>query len=111
MNDIAYRLSQMGQLAESEKYLRQALQTEGRQERTWVNLGIVLAAQGRLDESLDASQHALRSELAYCNIAAVQVSQGKMAEAKKSYRKALELDPENRLARYALTELENASKR
>ena len=49
---------------------------------------------------------ALRSELAYCNIAAVLATQGKRAEAIKMYRKALEVAPTYQPARIAMEQLE-----
>jgi tetratricopeptide (TPR) repeat protein len=110
LNEIGYRVYGLGDWQAAENYFREALLKNNARERTWVNLGEVLAAQGRLDESLDAYQHALSSPLAYCNIARMHLSQGKFAAATATYRKALELDPECHAARAALTELERLAK-
>ena len=106
LTELAERLSRIGELAQSEQYLRQAVVADASSERAWVNLGTLLAAQGRLDESLDALQHTMRSEMAYCNIAAVQAAQGKRAEAIKMYRNALEVAPDYQPARTALEQME-----
>jgi tetratricopeptide (TPR) repeat protein len=110
--DIGYCLYLKRDWAESEKYLNQALEADPQNATAWVNLGLTLAGQDRIEESLNASQHAMSESAAYANIAYVQATRlDKLAAAKETYRKALELDPENKVARRALTEVEQIEKK
>lgn len=112
LNDIGYCLFLKRDWAESEKYLNESLEKNPDNKTAWVNLGLTLAAQNRLEESLNASQHAVQPSEAYANIAFVQAAKlDKLAEAKESYRKALELNTENQTARAALTQLELIEKK
>ena len=112
LNDIGYCLFLKRDWAESEKYLNEALEKNPNNKTAWVNLGLTLAAQNRLEDSLNASQHAVQPSEAYANVAFVQLTRlDKPAEARASYRKALELNPENEVARKALTELDQIEKK
>jgi tetratricopeptide (TPR) repeat protein len=105
-NDVGYCLYLKGDWAESEKYLRLALDANPKHPTAWSNLGLTLAAQGNLNESMEAFMHNVTMADAYCNIAVVQFEQGKLAEAKETFRQALEQDPNNEKADRGLKQLE-----
>jgi tetratricopeptide (TPR) repeat protein len=112
LTDIGYCLYLKGDWAESERYLNLALEKDPQNATAWVNLGLTLAAQNRVEDSLNAAQHAIAPAAAYANVAFVQATRlGRLVEAKALYRKALELDPNNQLAQRALTELEQIEKK
>jgi Tfp pilus assembly protein PilF len=105
-NDVGVCFYKKRDWAESEKCLRKALELNPQHLYAWGNLGEALAAQGRLDESLQAFQHTVPLPAAFCNVAFVQASLGKLTEARATYHKALELEPQNRVALSALAELD-----
>ena len=80
-NDVGVCLYKKGDYAESEKCLRQALELNAQHLYAWGNLGEALAAQGRIDESLLAFQHTVAVPAAYCNVAFVRASLGKLDES------------------------------
>ena len=111
LNEIGYCLFLKGDWAGSETYLRQSLEKDPQNKRAWVDLGMTLAAENRIEESLDASQHVLSPSEAYGNIAFVQMARlQRFAEARETYKKALTLDPGNEKARRGLTDLEQIEK-
>jgi tetratricopeptide (TPR) repeat protein len=112
LNDIGFCLYQKGDYAESERYLRLALEKDRENATAWVNLGLTLAGQNRIDDSLNASQHAVSPAAAYANVAFVLATRlDRLADAKALYRKSLELDPNNQSAHRALTQLEQIEKK
>jgi tetratricopeptide (TPR) repeat protein len=111
LNDISYCLYLKGDFAESESCLNQALELKADYAEARGNLGFTLAAQDRIEDSLNAFQHVVNPPAAYFNVAFEQAKHDKIAEAKESYGKALELDPQNKMARSALTQLEQVEKK
>ncbi len=59
----------------------------------WINLGQVLARQGRTEESYQAFAHALRPAEAYSNLGVLLAKQGRTAEARRALQEAVTLDP------------------
>jgi tetratricopeptide (TPR) repeat protein len=105
-NDVGYCLYLKGDWTESEKYLKLALDANPKHPTAWSNLGLTLAALGRLNESMEAFLHTVTAADAYCNIAVVQFEQGKLNEAKETFRQALDQDPNNEKAFRGLKQLE-----
>lgn len=68
----------------------------------WVNMGIVHAAAGRLEEAEAAFRSALEADpahaIAHAELGIVLRRQGRFAAADDAYRAALELDPDYALA-------------
>lgn len=68
----------------------------------WVNMGIVHAAAGRLEEAEAAFRSALEADpahaIAYAELGIVLRRQGRFSAADDAYRAALELDPDYALA-------------
>src|SRR5262249_16422709 len=50
-NDFGYSCYCRGRLPEAEQALRKALELDPKQERSWVNLGLVLASEGRYGDA------------------------------------------------------------
>jgi tetratricopeptide (TPR) repeat protein len=112
LTSIGYCLYMKGDWGESERYLKQAVEKDPENQKAWVNLGLTLAAQYRVEDSLNALQHVVSPAAAYANAAFVLATRlDRVAEAKVLYHKALELDPHNEQAHRALTELEQIEKK
>jgi Tfp pilus assembly protein PilF len=108
LNDLGYSCYNHGQFDHAETYLRQAVAVDAHHARAWINLGMVLGAQGRYPESLEAFSHAVPPAQAQCNLAFLLTAKGKREEAKEAYRRALSMDPNLVVARGALEKLEHA---
>ena len=112
LTNIGYCLYLKGDYAESERNLNLALEKDPQNSKTWGDLGLTLAAENRIEDSMNALQHVISPAEAYAAVAFVQWARlGRLAESKSLYRKALELDPNNKQARHALTELEQIEKK
>ena len=101
LNDVGYCYYNQGKWSEAEKYLRQALAINPKLARAWINLGMTLAQQNRIEESLEAFAKVVSPAQAQCNLAFIWTTQGKREEAKAAYRKALTLEPNLAPARIA----------
>jgi protein O-mannosyl-transferase len=77
-----------------------------RAPRAWLNLGVALEAEGRLDEAESALRRALVLQPAYdrafSNLALVLRRQGRLGEAEQAGRRAVELEPANADAHFNL---------
>ena len=107
-------LSDLGRPQEAEGYLRRAL--EGLDDGlTHYNLGVVLAATGKLDEAIAEYRQALDrnpAELnARNNLATALARQGKRAAAAAELRQVLAMDPQNEIARANLEIIRGAGRR
>jgi Tfp pilus assembly protein PilF len=109
LNDLGYSYYNNGKLDEAEKALRRAVNLKPENKRAWVNLGLVLGAQHRYPESLEAFGKAVTEAQAQCNLAFLLTAEGKREEAKQTYERALRLDPNLVGAKAALERL-NANK-
>lgn len=110
LNDIGYSFYCRGDLSTAENYLRKAIQNDPNLKPAWLNLGLVVAASGRLSEGFEAFLKAGSEGEAHANMAFVLSAQGKASEAKAEYRKALTIEPGLTSARTALERLENPPK-
>jgi tetratricopeptide (TPR) repeat protein len=110
LNDVGYSYYSRGDLPTAEGYLSKAVQADPTLKAAWLNLGLVLAAGGRLEDGFDAFLKAGTEGEALANMAFVLAAQGNVAEAKAQYKKALALEPGMTAARTALERLENPPK-
>lgn len=106
LNDIGYAYYNQGMLEEARDFLQQALTRQPDHARAAINLGLVLAQQGRYPESFASFCKALTPGKAASNLAFVMTAQGNLEEAKRYYRQALEQEPGLDNARFALAKLE-----
>lgn len=110
LNDVGYSYYTRGDLATAESFLKQAVQLEPGLKPAWLNLGLVLAAGGRMQDGFEAFMKGGTEGEAHANVAFVLAAQGKTAEAKTAYKKALTVEPGLTSARTALERLENPPK-
>ncbi len=111
LNDMGYSCSEREDWAEAEKWLRQATAIDPGHRPAWVNLGIVLARQGRDKESYEAFAKVLRPGEAHSNLGVIQAQRGQLAEARESLRQALALEPQLKQPRAVLDYLEHVPAR
>jgi tetratricopeptide (TPR) repeat protein len=110
LNDVGYSYYCRGDLATAENFLRQAVQLEPGLKPAWLNLGLTLAATGRMQDGFEAFMKGGTEGEAHANVAFVLSAQGKADEAKAAYKKALSVEPGLVSARNALERLENPPK-
>jgi Flp pilus assembly protein TadD len=82
-------------LAEAEPFYRRAIAFDPDFEEAWINLGLVVLAQGRSDEALACQREALRldpeSADAHNNLGMIHYAHGHIVEAENCFRAALRL--------------------
>jgi Tfp pilus assembly protein PilF len=93
LNDFGYFHYRYNHLQMAESWLRIALTVDPKCKRAWVNLGQVLACQGRGEESFRAFAHVLRPAEACSNLGVLLAKQGNTAEARRVLEQALALEP------------------
>jgi Tfp pilus assembly protein PilF len=93
LNDFGYFHYRHNHLQTAENWLRIAVMVNPNCQCAWVNLGQVLACQGRSDESFQAFSHVLRPAEAYSNLGVLLAKQGRTAEARRALEQALALEP------------------
>ncbi len=111
LNDFGYYHYTRGQWPEAEQKFRAALAVNPNSARAWINLGLTLGALGDYDKSLAAFMKTVSEAEGLSNLGFIKTTQGKVEEAKQSYRDALRLDPTLRIAQVALQKLDNPSPR
>ncbi|HKF04022.1 MAG TPA: tetratricopeptide repeat protein [Candidatus Sulfotelmatobacter sp.] len=88
---------------EAETYFEKAVSINPQLISAWQGLGVVLSAESNYDGALNAfgrvAQLLPRSGSAYFDIAQVQDLRGDWQQAQTSYRKVLELEPDNVIAK------------
>jgi len=109
LNDVGCFYYQRGDAAEAEKYLRQALAVSPDHKRAWGNLGKALALEGKYEQSCDAFGHVVRPAQAAMNVGILLAKEGKVNEARQILLKSLRLEPELKAARAMLQGLESRS--
>jgi Tfp pilus assembly protein PilF len=108
LNDMGYGYYSRGRWAEAEKCLRLALEIKPDHTHALINLGLCVGEQGHYQEALDLFGKVLTQAQALCNLGFILTTQHKWEEAKRTYKEALEIDPDIPLARAALAKLEKA---
>jgi tetratricopeptide (TPR) repeat protein len=107
LNDVGYSYYCRGDFARAAEHLTQATSIDPSLKRAWLNLGLAVAAQGKLDEAFTAFQKAGSEAEARTNLAFALTAQGKTQEAVEQYNRALQLEPGLTQARAALDRLTN----
>jgi Flp pilus assembly protein TadD len=103
---LAEELERRGEAARAEEHYRATIALNPGLPEAWNNLGILVGARGDVEGALGLFREAVRrlpraAELHY-NLAVTLERAGRLAEARESYCRALELDPGNDAARAAL---------
>lgn len=110
LNDFGYFHYRHNQPQQAEHWLRSAVAVDPNCACAWINLGQVLARQGRAEESYQAFTHVLRPAEAYSNLGVVLAKQGRTAEARQALQQAVKLDPRLMPPQAFLTALADVSK-
>lgn len=102
-----------GDYSRAANWYRKAIQQRPGYASFHVYLGGVLAQSGKLDEALDAHRRAIRCRTgcrdeAYLNLGYILRSKEQYTEARRCFKKALDIDPEYREAHDALADVEGA---
>jgi len=105
LNDLGYGYYCRAEWVEAEKNLRKAVTANPKLANAWINLGMTLAQLGRYEESLATFGKVVTEAQARCNVAFIQVTQGKVDDAKNNYETALRMEPGLQLARVALQKM------
>ena len=95
--DIATAYFLMGDLEQSEKYLKKSLELYPKVFTTWKSLGDILFDQGKKEEANKAYKEALKTDSRYEEMtkAMALISKGQSVEAESIYRGILAKDPKN----------------
>jgi tetratricopeptide (TPR) repeat protein len=104
-NGLGYGYYNRAEWELAEKNLRKAVTLDPKMTTAWNNLGMTLAMQLRYEEALTAFEKVVPKAQALCNLAFIQATQKKYAEARQNYERALELQPGLQLARSGLQKL------
>jgi Flp pilus assembly protein TadD len=92
LSDFGYYYYERGNQAEAERLLRQALAIDANHSKALCNLGLVLAAGGRLDESFQAFSKVVGPAAAHSNLGVLLAKQGRYDQARQAFHQALALD-------------------
>jgi Tfp pilus assembly protein PilF len=92
LNDLGYFHYRHDHLQIAENWLRNAVNVNPNLPCAWINLGQVLACQGRSEESYQAFARVLKPAEAYSNLGVLLAKQGHTAEARGVLQKAVSLD-------------------
>jgi Flp pilus assembly protein TadD len=106
LSDIGYSCYLQQQFPQAEETLRAALNLEPTCATAINNLALVLGREGRFQESLDLFKRTNSEAEAYANLAYVFSQNGKTAQAKEMYLRALTLDNTMRAAAQAMLQIE-----
>ncbi len=106
LNDLAYHYYQRGDWVLAEASLRKALAVNPKHERAWINLGMALAQQGKVEEAFKAFTKVVSPAEAKSNLGMILAQNGKNGAAKQAFRESLEMEPDAPATRAALAQLE-----
>jgi tetratricopeptide (TPR) repeat protein len=106
LTDVGYAYYNRGDWAEAEKHLRLALTVDAQCKRARMNLGMTLVQTGKLEQGLAEFEAVVSPAEAQANLGFLLLAQGKRPEARQAYQRALELEPNLRVARTALEKME-----
>jgi len=93
LSDFGYYYYERENNAEAEKSLRKALEIDPNHAKALCNLALVLAAEGRFDESFEAFSKVVGPAAAYSNVGVLLAKQGRYDEARRAFHQALAIDP------------------
>jgi Flp pilus assembly protein TadD len=103
--DYGYACYLRGDMANAETWLKKAHQMEPHNERITGNLALAVGALGRVQESLAYFRQYLDDAEAHANVGFILTQRGDFEAARKSYTKALSLNPSLKSAQHALLQL------
>jgi Flp pilus assembly protein TadD len=106
LNDVAYHCYQRGDWSGAETRLRQALSINAKHERAWINLGMTLAQEGKVQEAFKAFTKVISPAEAKSNLGMILAQNGRYDDAKQAFRESLEMEPDAPRTRAALAQLE-----
>jgi tetratricopeptide (TPR) repeat protein len=104
-NNLALCYEQAGRLEDAEKAYKAGIEKDPSDPSCRVNYGLMLARHGRIDDATAQLQTVLSPAETQYNLGSVYEQLGNRDEAKRRYRKALELDPKLADARRRLADL------
>jgi Flp pilus assembly protein TadD len=105
-NDAGYSQYLQGNWKGAEERLRKATSLDPTNPRFKTNLGLALAAAGRVDDAILVLETAGGKASAHVNVGYILAAQGKVEAARQHYRAALSLAPDLKQAAQALAKLE-----
>lgn len=105
-SNLGYACELAGRPAEAEEAYRKGIEIDPRNQPCRVNYGLMLARRGRIEEAKEQMSAVLTPAQVHYNLGSVHEQQGRAAEARLEYRRALELDPGLSAARKRLAALE-----
>lgn len=107
LNDLGCFQSDREDWSAAEKSFHRALRQKPDHARSCVNLAVVYAKSGRVEESRIFFRRVLTPAQAEYNLGVIFAGLGRTAEAETSFKAALDLDPQLDQARDALDKLQN----
>ena len=105
-NDYGYFLYCRGDLARAEQMLQLALRQNKDHAKAQLNLGLILASQGRMDESYRMFEKAVGPAAAHHNLGLLLIRNGQREEGFKHLQQAAQADPSLQ-SETILTQLQN----
>ena len=105
---LGWTLSQLGRFAEAIAECRAAIRLDPDFGNPYNDIGVYLIEQGRKYEAIPWFQRAIKArryccyQFAHFNLGRVMLEEGKIAQAKRSFERALEHDPGYEPAREGL---------
>jgi len=106
LNDVGYFYLARERYAEAEPYLRKALEADTKNQKAWGNLALALAYQGRYADAYECWTKVATPAQAHHNIAMVMLQQQRPDLARRSLEKAVQTDPNLKIAQAVLQELD-----
>jgi Tfp pilus assembly protein PilF len=92
LSDIGYYYDERENFAEAERFLRAALAIDSNHQKATCNLALVLARQGRFEESFESFCKVVGPAAAHSNVGVLMAKQGRYDEAKQAFHRALAMD-------------------
>lgn len=105
-NDAGYSQYLQGRWDTAEQRLRKAVALDPANHKFRTNLGLILAADGRVDDALLVFEQAGGKANAHVNVGYILAAQGDVDSARQHYRAALDLQPNLDQATRALAKLD-----
>jgi Flp pilus assembly protein TadD len=110
-NDAGYSQYVQGNWKAAEGRLKKAVSLDPTNHRFRTNLGLALAAAGRIDDAILVLEQAGGKASAHVNVGYILAAQGNVDAARQNYKAALELEPGLKHASAALAKLETQKPR
>ena len=107
LSDMGYYHYERGNLTEAEQWLRKALALDPNHPKATSNLALVLAGQGRFDESFAAFAKVVGPAAAHSNVGVLLAKQGRYDQARQAFHQALAIDATLEQPKAFLQYLEN----